>query len=136
VADITTKWKEATEEALARTAIFNDDSHHHVNLEVKVLKVDLPGVGFTFPTDTDARYTILDRTNGNVVFSQIISAEGTTPMDFAFVGAIRARESVNRSVQGNIGAFITALEHSPAAKPRSEPVAHVIQPSGSPGSTS
>ena len=118
VAGLTSTWKEATQEALARAAIFNDDSRQHVNLEVKVLKLDAPAAGITFPTDTDARYTLIDRGSGGVVFSQVISSEGTTPMDFAFLGVIRARESINRSVQKNIAAFIDALEHSPTAVAR------------------
>ena len=115
---LTNTWKEATQEALARAAIFNDESRQHVNLEVKVLKFNAPGMGITFPTDTDASYTLVDRRTGAVVFTQTISAQGTTPMDFAFIGAIRAQESINRSVQKNIAAFIDALEHSPVAKSR------------------
>ena len=113
VAGVTTTWKTATEEALGRAAIFNDDSRRHVNLEVKVLKFSAPPIGVTFPTNTEARYTLIDRANGGVIFSQVIAARGTTPGDFAFVGAIRARESVNRAAQNNIAAFIDALERSP-----------------------
>jgi hypothetical protein len=115
VANITNTWKEATQEALVRTAIFNDDSRRHVNLEVKILKLDAPALGITFPTDTAASYTIVDRNTGTVIFREIISGRGETPMDFALVGMIRARESINRSVQANIAAFIDALEHSPLA---------------------
>lgn len=118
VAALTNTWKEATQEALTRTAVFNDESRHHVGLEVKILKLAVPSMGVTFPTDTDARYTLIDRGTGAVIFSQVISAQGTTPGDFAFVGAIRARESINRSVQNNIAAFIDALEHSPLAVAR------------------
>ena len=118
VAAVTNTWKEATQEALDRTAIFNDDSRRHVNLEVKVLKFDAPAAGITFPTYTDARYTLIDRASGDVIFSQVVSAEGTTPGDFAFVGAIRARESINRAAQNNIKAFIAALEGSPLAVAR------------------
>ena len=114
VAGLTNTWKEATQEALARTAIFNDDSRRHVNLEVKILKFDAPSAGFTFPTYTDARYTLIDRASGQSLYSQIISGEGETPMDFAFVGVIRARESINRSVQSNIAAFLHALESAPS----------------------
>ena len=120
VAALTNTWKEATQEALARAAIFNDESRQHVNLEVKVLKFYTPPMGITFPTDTDASYTLVDRRTGSVIFTQVISAQGTTPMDFAFVGAIRARESINRSVQKNISAFIDALEHSPVTKSRTQ----------------
>ena len=121
VANLTSTWKEATEEALGRAAVFNDSSTRHVNLEVKILKFDAPSAGITFPTDTDARYTIVDRSNGGAVFSKVVSAQGTTPGDFAFVGAIRARESINRSAQNNIAAFIRELEASPTAKLRTSP---------------
>lgn len=120
VATLTTTWKEATTEALARTAIFNDNSHRHVNLEVKILKFDAPAAGITFPTDTEARYTLIDRSSGAVIYSRVISAQGTTPMDFAFAGVIRARESINRSVQNNIANFISDLEHSPIAVGRNQ----------------
>lgn len=119
VASITGNWKEATQEALSRSALFNDDSRRHVNLEVKILKFDIPGMGITFPTSTDASYTLVDRQNGAVIFRKVISAQGTTPMDFAFVGAIRARESINRSAQNNIDGFLKALEASPIAASRS-----------------
>jgi len=118
VASITNNWKEATQEALARTAIFNDDSRHHVNLEVKILELEAPSMGITFQTDTVAAYSIVDRNTGAVIFTQVISAQGETPMDFAFVGAIRARESINRSVQNNIAGFISAIEHSSLSTPR------------------
>ncbi|MDB5397255.1 MAG: UDP-N-acetylglucosamine acyltransferase [Rhodospirillales bacterium] len=121
VAAITNIWKEATQEALARAAIFNDGSKRHVNLEIKILKLDSPGAGFTFPTDTTASYTLVDRANGSIVFTQLISAEGETPLNFAFIGAIRARESINRSVQNNIAAFVDAAEHSPLAISRMQP---------------
>ncbi len=118
VAALTNIWKEATQEALARAAIFSDESHNHINLEVKILKFAVPGFGITFPTETEARYTLLNRSTGAVLFSSVIAAEGSTPMDFAFVGAIRARESANRSAQNNIAAFVAALEASPAAVKR------------------
>jgi hypothetical protein len=128
VASITNTWKEATEEALARTAVFNDDSGRHVNLEIKILKLEAPPVGITFPTDTAASYTIVDRSSGVIVFSQVISTQGTTPMDFALIGVIRARESINRSVQNNIAGFIDALEHSSLTGPRGARTGTVEKP--------
>jgi len=118
VASVTTTWKEATQEALSRSALFNDDSRRHVNLEIKILKFDAPGMGITFPTDTDASYTLVDRQDGAVIFRKVISAQGTTPGDFSLVGAVRARESINRSAQNNIAAFLQALETSQIATPR------------------
>lgn len=115
VAGITSTWKEATQEALSRSALFNDDSRRHVNLEVKVLKFENPPMGITFPTDTDASYTLIDRQDGSIIFRKVISAQGTTPMGFAMVGAVRARESINRSAQNNIAGFLRALEVSQIA---------------------
>ena len=115
VTGVTNIWKEATQEALARPANFNDDRSRHDNLEVKILKLSVPRSGLTFPTDTEARYTLVDRQSGSIIFSQVIAAQGTTPRDFALLGVIRRRESVNRSAQNNIAAFIEALQRSAVA---------------------
>lgn len=103
-------WKEALQEALTRMAIFNDDSRRRVSLQVKILKVDIPAFGVAFTTDVDARYELVDRATGSIILSQHISSSGTTPADFAFVGVIRARESVNRAAQNNIALFLQSLE--------------------------
>ena len=110
-------WQAALTDALNRMAIFNDDSAKKVNLSVKILKLDVPLAGASFTTETTARYEIMDRKNGDLIFSQEISSSGTTPMDYAFMGIARMRESINRAVQNNITQFLQALESVDVNKP-------------------
>src|SRR6266851_4054019 len=62
-------WKTSLEEALNKMAIFQDDAPKKVSLSVKVLKMDVPGAGISMTTDTGARYEIIDRSNGSIIFT-------------------------------------------------------------------
>lgn len=108
-------WRDALQDAINKSALFDDDSHRRVNIVVKVLKVDIPDVGITFETAVDAHYQIIDRKDGAAIFDQVISSTGSVPPDWAFSGAIRRRESINRAVQNNIATFMNVLYRSPLA---------------------
>ncbi len=110
-------WQTALVEALNKMAIFQDDAPKKVNISVKILKLDVPGGGFSFTTDASARYEIIDRKSGDIIFTQDVSSSGTTPMDHAFLGVVRARESINRAVQNNITQFLQSLEAVDVQKP-------------------
>lgn len=110
-------WQTALTESLNKMAIFQDDATKKVNLSVKILKLDIPGGGFSFTTQTAARYEIMDRKTGDIIFTQDIASAGTTPADFAFAGIARQRESINRAVQNNITQFLQALETVDVQKP-------------------
>ncbi|AOH37362.2 hypothetical protein BGP89_02865 [Luteimonas sp. JM171] len=68
-------------------------------------------------TRTTARYEIIDREDGSIIFTQDVQAAGEVPMGYAFAGVIRARESINRSVQNNIAQFLQSLETVDASRP-------------------
>jgi hypothetical protein len=108
-------WRDAIQDAINKSGLFDDDSHRRVNIVVKVLKMDIPGVGITFETTVDAHYQIIDRKDGEAIFDQVISSTGSVPADWAFVGAIRRREAINRAVQNNIATFMNILYRSPLA---------------------
>lgn len=110
-------WQTAVVEALNRMAVFKDDSPIKVNLSVKVLKLDVPSVGVNFETHTEAKYELINRANGDIIYTQNISSVGSTPMSYAMLGAARQVESVNRSVQNNITQFLQALDSIDPAKP-------------------
>lgn len=110
-------WQTSLVEAINRMAIFQDDSKQKVNLSVKILRLELPGGGASMTTTNSARYEISDRKTGDLIYSQDISASGTTPWDYAFLGFARARESINRSVQNNITQFLQSLETIDFSKP-------------------
>ena len=44
-------------------------------------------------------------------------SEGVVPMDYAFVGLVRAQESVNRSARNNIADFINLLNDADISNP-------------------
>lgn len=98
-------------------AIFSDGSDRKVSLSVKVLELDVPAFGASMTTKTMARYELIDRETGAIIYTQDISAEGHVPASYAFVGVIRARESINRSVQNNITQFLQALETVDVSRP-------------------
>jgi uncharacterized protein YceK len=110
-------WQTALTEALNRMAIFQDDASTKVNIAVKILKLDVPGAGATMTTEAAAKYEILDRRTGSVIFTQDISSSGVVPFNHSFLGVARARESINRAVQNNITQFLQALETVDVKKP-------------------
>jgi len=110
-------WQTSLTEALNKMAIFQDDAVKKVNVSVKILKLNPPGAGLAMTTETAARYEITDRKTGDVIFTQDITSSGTTPLDYAFMGVARARESINRAVQNNITQFLQALETVDIQKP-------------------
>ena len=110
-------WKEALTDALNRSLAFKDDSKVRVNLSVRIVEFDVPAAGLDMKTSVGAIYEIVDRSNGNVLFTEKISSDGIVPMDYAFLGATRAVESMNRAVRNNIADFINSLENADLSKP-------------------
>ena len=112
-------WKTALEEAFNRMAIFKDDSPKKVALAVKILKFQTISA---FPAaHTSARYEIIDRSDGSIIFTTDISTSGEGPYKlepFAddAVGS-RSVDGINRSVQKNIIQFLQALETVDMDKP-------------------
>jgi len=97
--------------------IFKDDAKKKFSLSVKVTALNISKGGITMTSSATATYTIIDRSNGDVIYTRNISSEGITPLDFALIGAIRVRESVNRAVQNNITQFLQDLETININKP-------------------
>lgn len=114
---ITQYWKESLQEAVDRMAIFRDRADNTVSIQVKILAVDVPSFGVSFTTKTVARYELIDRSNGSIIYTQDVAAEGVVPAGYAFAGITRARESINRSAQNNIKQFLQSLEEVDVEKP-------------------
>ena len=125
---ITAAWQNAMQEALDRTLIFRDGGEKKVSIAVKILKLEIPR-GFLAiserSAETVARYEVIDRTNGDIIYTQEIASSGTVPIDYVnelIAGGHDsyqrdAREGVNRAVQNNISLFLRAAETIDVAKP-------------------
>jgi len=105
-------WRDALQKAFDVMAIFDDYSKRNVSVTVTVLKFDAPGAGLNLTTDAEARYDIIDRESGKVIFSKTIANSSTVSAGYSFYYIQRARESVNRSVRENIQQFLDALTTS------------------------
>ena len=110
VETVATFWQTALVDAMNRSVIFRDSAVQKVSLSTKVLKFDIPAFGIEMQTDVIARYEVIDRESGKILFTRDIETSGVVPGDYAFVGAVRARESHNRAVQANIKEFLRILE--------------------------
>ena len=110
-------WKESLEESINRMALFKDDAAKKVSLSVKILAIDVPAIGLDFTTTVSARYELLDRETGAIIYTETVESSGEVPADFAFMGIARARESINRAVQNNISKFLMAVETVNVSRP-------------------
>lgn len=115
--DVTTMWKTALDDTILRMAIFGDNSANKLSLAVKILKVDMPSFGLAMTTSTIARYELINRNTGDIVFSTEIETDGKVPLGDSLIGAVRARNSLSASVQNNISTFLQQLEAADLTKP-------------------
>lgn len=114
---ITNFWKESLQESLDRMAIFKDESKNKISIQVKILAFDIPSFGLEMSSKSIARYEIIDRNTGGIIYTQEFSAEGVVPVNHSFMGVTRARESINRAAQNNIKQFLQAIETIDISKP-------------------
>jgi hypothetical protein len=105
-------FKDALEESLTKSAVFNDMAENKVSLTAKVMKFQTPSAGMTFETDMIVRYEIYNRKDGALIFRRDVNSKGAVSGSYAFQGAIRFTEARNIAVRNNILNFISALEES------------------------
>lgn len=113
---LTDIWRNALQEALDRSAIFKDDAQRKVSISVKIVKFEVPSAGFDMVSHAGARYDIIDRATGAIIYTQTVDTPGVVPAGYAFVGVVRARESINRAVQNNIAEFLKSLQTADLSK--------------------
>lgn len=101
--------KDALEEAIAKSAVFNDLSNKKLALSAKVLQFETPTFSTSFETTAMIRYQLLDRSNGKLLFTRDLKSTGAVTFDYAFMGAIRYTEARNRAVRANVNQFIQSL---------------------------
>ena len=110
-------WKDSLEDALNRMAIFKDDGPMKLSFSVKVRKLNVPPWGASVESAVGARYELIDRNSGSVVFSTDVESTGHVEATYAFMGTTRSIEAINRAVQNNILQFLQQLETVDLGKP-------------------
>ena len=114
---ITNYWKESLQEAIDRMAIFKNKKKNKVSIQVKILGFDIPSFGASMTSSAIAKYEIINRNDGSIIYTQDISSKGEVPFDHSLIGMTRARESINRAAQNNIKQFLQAIELVDVNKP-------------------
>jgi tetratricopeptide (TPR) repeat protein len=99
-------WKTALEDAFIRMAIFKDDSPRKVSLVVKILKFN----NLINIHHTSARYEIIDRSDGSIIFTTDVSKTGEGPLVLSLDENYMVVDSINRSVQNNIIEFVQRFQ--------------------------
>ncbi len=112
-----TIWKDALQESLDRMAIFRDDSPKKISISVKILQTELPAFALDMTCTVTARYDLIDRATGGIIFTTTVTTTGTVPANYAFHGVVRAREAVSRATQNNSSEFLQQLETVNLSKP-------------------
>ncbi len=108
-------FKDAIEEAIMKSAIFNDIADLKVSLVAKILKFQSPSMGVNFDTEMVVRYELINRKDGQPIFHQDVTSNGSISGTYAFLGAIRYTEARNVAVRNNVANFIAALSAYKAA---------------------
>ena len=108
-ASFKSSFEDSLQEAIIKSAIFNDLANRKVFLIAKVLKLETPAFGVNFNTDFIVRYQLLDTSSGQLVFTRDINSEGWVRADYAFAGVARYTEARNVAVRKNILLFIDSL---------------------------
>lgn len=116
-----TTFKDALEEALTASGLFDPASNTKVSVFAKVLKFDSPPMGVNFTTDMEVQYKVQNLSTGQIVFLKNISSVGEVDGTYAFLGATRFTEARNRTVQNNISNFINELKNFIASQKSLEP---------------
>jgi hypothetical protein len=103
-------WAVALKDAFKRANLFDKSSAKKIDLHVNILEVQIPFIGTDATTSVSANYKIIDRATDKAIYDETLTTEATVPFSYAFIGAVRANESLNRSVQKNILTFINHLK--------------------------
>lgn len=104
-----TTFKDALEEALVTSGVFDPSSNIKVSVFAKITRFETPSFGVNFPTDMDVLYKVQNLNNGQIIFEKTVSSVGEVEGTYSFFGEIRGTEARNRSVQNNIRNFIKEL---------------------------
>ncbi len=110
-------WKSALDGALNDMLIFRDDANRKVNLVVKITEFNPADSGVDMLSTATARYDLVDRGNGDIIYSQNVSSTGTVKFGENVNGLARIIEATNRAVRSNIATFLQALETVDLTKP-------------------
>ncbi|MDI9332728.1 MAG: UDP-N-acetylglucosamine acyltransferase [Alphaproteobacteria bacterium] len=103
-------WKSALGNAVKSMAIFRNEALKRLDLSVKITRLEPSGRGFDMIANAEARYDLVDRSNGDIVYSQNIATSGKVTFGENMMVIARTIEARNIAVRNNIAIFLQSLE--------------------------
>lgn len=101
-------FKQALVESLKSYGYYNPDNPKY-NLNVTLLHLSQPIIGFDMDVNSSARYTLSKISNNSEVMNKVISNEYTVTMSDTFLGIKPLRLANEGSIKGNIYKFLNEL---------------------------
>ncbi|GGC94762.1 hypothetical protein [Halopseudomonas salina] len=97
----------ALRNSLSNQGLYSDKGRY--NLQVAMVGVDKPLVGFDMTVTTRVRYTLVDTKTNQKVFEELVVAPHTATVGDAFVAVTRLRLANEGSAKKNIENFLRRL---------------------------
>jgi hypothetical protein len=111
-------WRDSLEDAFNRMAIFKDEAQRKISVSVVIMQLDVPATGIDMDSTVTAKYELIDRATGGIIYTQNFTTKGQTKLEWGLQPPIaRSRDSLNHAVQANITQFLQALQTVDITKP-------------------
>ena len=105
-------WKDAIQTAVDEAGLFKDDASRKVTISALIRKFNFNPMGFSNSCDVEVVYSVVDRSNGKIIFSRDITTTSSSNAGENWVAAVRLVNLWNRCAQESIRQFIEALKQS------------------------
>ncbi len=102
-------FREALLESLRAVGFLSERGDAPLALQVRLVKLDQPLIGFNMTVTSVVHYTVRDVRTGAVLIDDDVAAEHTATMGDAFVGVKRLQLANEGSARKNIAALIERL---------------------------
>lgn len=111
-----TTYKDALEEAIVTSGVFDPNSKTKIAVFAKVLRFGRAPMSSNYRTLMDTQYKVQNLNTGQIIFMKNISSEGEANLGYAFSSDTRFTEARNRCVRNNIYFFIKELQEFAGAQ--------------------
>lgn len=110
--DFCNTWRDALQTVVDQAGVFRDDASRKVTIAGVIKKFDFNSAGFSNKCDVEVAYKVIDRSNGQSLFTKTITSGSSKNVGETFNARMRIIDIWNEATQENIRAFVDALKES------------------------
>jgi hypothetical protein len=105
-------WRDALQNVIDQAGVFKDDAARKVTVAAVIKKFDFNPSGFSNTIKVEADYSVVDRSNGQILFEKDITNSASAGAGDEWVAQNRVIMLWNKATQENIRTFVQALKES------------------------